>query len=949
MRKKILLLLISIFAFSISGYTQSNNQIISSDKEPLVQDEVLVEFKGSEDPKAISSVNGSVNRRVKTKTMEKFGNNGFVVLKVPDVAKAVEALQKNPNVKWVSPNYYVETIETTYPNDSFYLKNTLWGLNNIKANTVWPNNKGNQNIYVGVIDEGIMYWHEDLCGQVWTNPFDPIDGKDNDGNGYIDDANGWDFFNNDKGIYDYPDNHGTHVSGTIGGIGNNNKGVIGVAPNVTLISAKFLQGSGSLDAAIRAIDYITDLKLRHGLNIVATNNSWGGGGFSQGLQDAIERSKQADILFIAAAGNNAANADVTPFYPSAYPNDNIISVASITSTDGLSPFSNYGATRVDIGAPGSDIISTVNVNYTSGYASYNGTSMATPHVTGAAVLYKTAYPNATYSQIKSALLTNARPISSLTGKCVTGGTLNIGFISNIVTNPVLVNRNCVIPSGLDTTPPPTPSNFRVTNITEHGATITWDIPVDPESGLLQTTVKFSTKSSYGPMTCTSTRTIPVTSGTYTITKSTSDIGPAAGQVVTFGVMVWNKAKLTSQWGEVKFKTLGVEDSTPPIVSDFNAWYGGPNGVTFTSRVVDPESDLARYRWFKKVAYIYDPGGSFYSNTVPFTWSGDYFFTYGKTYELRGFGLNRACLESAKTSPVYVILDSTLNTAPDVTPPSTPINLAQVSVTTNSIQFNWTPSTDDRGVVKYDVYYKKGNDAYSTTSTTVNNITISSLLSSTRYDMYVVAVDANGNRSGNSNLLSITTLSPPDITPPTTPINLRSTSVTSASISIAWSASTDNVGVTGYDVYYRTGSNAYQKITTASTSLTINSLQSSTSYDIYVVAFDLANNKSSNSQVINVLTSTPPPSINIQFGGSASGLNVTLDWDIYTSGTISSVKIEVRKGSTGSYSTLSTYGSFPPSSYSYSVQTPGTYMYKITVVLSDNTTATREITANIKKK
>lgn len=947
MKTKIFLLLISIFTF-ISGYSQTN-QIIISDDQSLVEDEILVEFKGSEDPKAIASVNGSVNRRVKTKAMEKFGNNGFVVLKVPDVSKAVEALKKNPNVKWVSPNYYVETIETGYPNDSIYLKNTLWGLSNTKANTVWPNNKGNQQIYVGVIDEGIMYWHEDLCGQIWTNPFDPIDGKDNDGNGYIDDVNGWDFFNNDKGIYDYPDNHGTHVSGTIGAIGNNNKGVIGMAPNVTLISAKFLQGSGSLDAAIRAIDYITDLKLRHGLNIVATNNSWGGGGFAQGLQDAIERAKQADILFISAAGNNAANADVTAFYPSGYPNDNIISVASITSTDQLSPFSNYGASNVDIGAPGSDIVSTVTVNYTSGYASYSGTSMATPHVTGAAVLYKTAYPNATYSQIKSALLSNARPIPALTGKCLTGGTLNIGFISGVVTNPSVVSRNCVVPSGLDTTPPPTPSNFRVTNITEEGATITWDIPVDPESGLRQTTVQFSTKSSYGPMSCYSTRTIPVTSGTYTIDRTKSELGPSSGQVVTFQVMVWNKAGLSSGWGEVKFKTLGVEDSTPPIVSDFKAWYGGYNGITYSSTAVDLESGLSRYRWFKKEAYVYDPGTNYYSTYVPFTWSGDYFFKYGKTYEVRAFALNRACLESAKTGPLYIIMDSTVNPVPDITPPSIPSNLVSTGSTTNSISVSWSASTDNKGVTGYDVYYRKGTDPYSSISTSTNSITINSLASSTTYSLYIVAFDAAGNRSGNSNSVNITTLTPPDVTAPTTPTNLRSTSITANSLSIAWNSSTDNVGVTGYDVYYRSGSNAYQKITTTSTSLTLSSLQSSTSYEIYVVAFDLANNRSSNSQILTLLTNTPPPTIAIQFEGLYSGLNVTLNWDINTTGSIQSVKIEARKGTSGSYTTLETYGSYPPNSYSYTVQTPGTYTYRITVVLFDSTTATREITGNIRKK
>jgi subtilisin family serine protease len=170
----------------------------------------------------------------------------------------------------------------------------------------------------------------------------------------------------------------------------------------------------------------------NGLNIVATNNSWGGGGYSQGLRDAIERANTAGILFIAAAGNSATNNDVTLSYPSGYDNTNIIAVASIASNGSLSSFSQFGATTVDIGAPGSAVWSTVPVTsrrtVVSGYASYNGTSMATPHVTGAAALYKSINPAATAAQIKAAILNAAIPTTSLSGRCVTGGRLNVaGF------------------------------------------------------------------------------------------------------------------------------------------------------------------------------------------------------------------------------------------------------------------------------------------------------------------------------------------------------------------------------------------------------------------------------------------------------------------------------------------------------------------------------------------
>ncbi|MGH8077705.1 MAG: S8 family serine peptidase, partial [Lysobacter sp.] len=183
---------------------------------------------------------------------------------------------------------------------------------------------------------------------------------------------------------------------------------------------------------IKAVDYITDLKTRHGLNLVATNNSWGGGGFSQGLQDAITRAGNANILFIAAAGNSGTNNDASPSYPSGYPNANIIAVASTTSTGAMSSFSQYGATTVDIGAPGSGIWSTVpkkvKGKVVAGYASYSGTSMATPHVTGAAALYKSSHSGATAADVKAAILAAAVPTPSLSGKVVSNGRLNVsGF------------------------------------------------------------------------------------------------------------------------------------------------------------------------------------------------------------------------------------------------------------------------------------------------------------------------------------------------------------------------------------------------------------------------------------------------------------------------------------------------------------------------------------------
>ncbi len=272
---------------------------------------------------------------------------------------------------------------------------------------------------------------------MWTNPHDADDGLDNDGNGYVDDVHGWDFAGDDGSIYDggtrgLLDDHGTHVSGTIGAKANNGQGVVGVNWSTTLISGKFLgRRGGSLADAVKAVDYFTDLKTRHGLNIVATSNSWGGGGFSQALLDAIVRGAKANILFIAAAGNSGTDNDAEPSYPSSYDTsagagyDSVIAVAAIDRTGALASFSQYGATSVDIGAPGVGVWSTTAFD---GYSSYSGTSMATPHVTGGAALYASTHAGATAEQIKAAILGSAVPTPSLAGKTVTGGRLDVsGF------------------------------------------------------------------------------------------------------------------------------------------------------------------------------------------------------------------------------------------------------------------------------------------------------------------------------------------------------------------------------------------------------------------------------------------------------------------------------------------------------------------------------------------
>ena len=312
---------------------------------------------------------------------------------------------------------------------------SLWGMNNtgqdggtagadIGAVTAWDTSTGDTDVIVAVIDTGVDYNHEDLQGNIWTNPNEIAgNGIDDDGNGVIDDVHGYSAIDDDGDPMD-DNGHGTHVSGTIGAKGNNGVGVVGVNWDVSIIGCKFLSagGSGSTDGAIACIDYLTDLKVNHGVDIKASNNSWGGGGFSQALKDSIESGGDAGILFVAAAGNSASDNDATPSYPASYDSTSVMAVASTDRNDNMSGFSQYGLTSVDIGAPGSAILSTTPGN---GYSTFNGTSMATPHVVGAAALVWSINPDLTIDEMKQLLMDSGDANADLTGKTVSGARLNV--------------------------------------------------------------------------------------------------------------------------------------------------------------------------------------------------------------------------------------------------------------------------------------------------------------------------------------------------------------------------------------------------------------------------------------------------------------------------------------------------------------------------------------------
>ena len=322
-----------------------------------------------------------------------------------------------------------EILPAAIPNDpSFAVE---WGLlnsgqysgtpgNDIGAAQAWAFTTGSRSVVVAVIDSGIDLTHPDLAANLWVNPGEIAgDGIDNDSNGFVDDIHGWDFVDNDAVPQD-GFGHGTHVAGIIGAVGNNGVGVSGVNWQVSIMALRIQddRGAGTTSAVLAALRYATMMRRDHGIMIVASNNSWEApAGYSGVVEQAIREHGAAGITFVAAAGNNATNTDLTPRYPGGYDLPNVITVASLTPQGTLAASSNYGAASVDVAAPGT-VIQSTSKNGT--YAMLSGTSMAAPQVTGVVALLAAAKPGITVAEIRTAILGTATPLVSLVGKVATG-------------------------------------------------------------------------------------------------------------------------------------------------------------------------------------------------------------------------------------------------------------------------------------------------------------------------------------------------------------------------------------------------------------------------------------------------------------------------------------------------------------------------------------------------
>lgn len=418
--------LLGLFVGAPTSQTQSAKSRLPPVNQ-YVPNELLVKFRpGVKAEERLRSLDGE--------KLAEFRELGWHRVRVAgNLAQAIARYQNAAGVEAVQPNFIYRTQATT--NDPHF--GELYGLNRIQAPTAWDQTTGTRNVVVAVIDLGVDYNHQDLNANMWRNPGETgtdamggnksSNGVDDDTNGYVDDVYGIDTINHDTNPSD-DGGHGTHVAGTIGAVGNNAIGVVGVNWMVSIMAIKShaADGNGTSASVIEAYQYAALMK-RRGINVRVTNSSWGGApeaaSYDQALKDAIDNAGNADILNICSAGNSNNNNDANPFYPASYDSPSIIAVAASDQSDNPAGFTSYGSTSVDIAAPGVGILST----YNGSYAYLSGTSMSAPHVAGAAALLCASNPYLNRTQLKSLLMTNSDPLpATWVGKpTVSGGRLNV--------------------------------------------------------------------------------------------------------------------------------------------------------------------------------------------------------------------------------------------------------------------------------------------------------------------------------------------------------------------------------------------------------------------------------------------------------------------------------------------------------------------------------------------
>ncbi len=428
--KKFLIFLLTVAVIAGSqmpGTIEAGSANASPAMRNYVPNELLVKFREGGKP-AVNSLTSQLGGTVETEFIEL----RWAYVKLPEgfaVSDAIEIYRQDPSIEIVQPNFFYNINAT--PNDPRYSQ--LYGMIKIAAPEAWDTTTGDPSVVVAVVDTGIDRTHPDLAANVYQNPGEIAgNGVDDDLNGFVDDFSGWDFLNGDNDPAD-GHSHGTHCSGTIGGVGNNGIGVAGVNWNVKIMPLKThddVVGGSTSVTVISTFQYVTMMKNR-GVNIRATSNSYGGppeaGTYDQAVKDAIDASGRSGVLNVFAAGNQLTvdqeeNNDVLPTYPGSYNSPSILAVAASDQNDNRASFSHYGLTTVDVAAPGVAIMSTV---LNGGYGSKSGTSMSTPHTAGAAALLAAAHPQLSAASIKATLMNSVDILPQWAGLTMTGGRINV--------------------------------------------------------------------------------------------------------------------------------------------------------------------------------------------------------------------------------------------------------------------------------------------------------------------------------------------------------------------------------------------------------------------------------------------------------------------------------------------------------------------------------------------
>jgi subtilisin family serine protease len=742
----------------------------------------------------------------------------------------------------------------------------------------WELETGNSNVIVAVEDGGIDVDHPDLIGNMWINTGEIAgNGSDDDNNGYVDDVNGYNFGDGQGTITQ--DDHGTHVSGTIAAETNNGIGVSGIAggtgsnDGVRIMSCQVF-GSSSQGGFAEAFVYAADM----GAHI--SQNSWGGGGEDQSINDAIDYfianggsagSPMQGGVVIIAAGNSETNTGAST-WPAAYPN--AIAVAATNCKDERSYYSNYG-TWVDISAPGGELISTnddptaIHSTYGSaGYGVMQGTSMACPHVSGVAALIVSRFAGSiTPSEVRTRLIDNTDNIDAQ----------NSGYLGQMGSGRLNAFASLGGSVVVDTEAPTNPSGLSSSNITENSVVLNWNASSDnigvtgydiyrngsfliSTSGTSYTVTGLSSSTTYSfyvkakdaaGNTSGSSNTINVTTDEYVATYCESKGSDFSYEwIAKVEIGSFTKSSAGTAYSDYTAEVITLAAGSNVDVT-LTPGFSGSTYNEYWKIWIDYNND----KDFDDANELAFDAGSMSKNAV----SGTMNIISGATgttrmrVSMKYNGAQTAC-ETFSYGEVedYTV---TFGDVVDTEAPTTPTSLSSSSITETTFTLSWNASNDNVGVTGYDVY-RNGSLIGSVTGTSAN---ITGLTASTTYAMTVKAKDAAGNISNTSSTLNVTTATPPDTQAPTAPTSLVSSSITQTSFTLAWNASTDNVGVTGYDVYQ----NGSLIGSVTGTSASVTGLTASTTYAMTVKAKDLAGNVSSTSSTLNVTTDD-------QSGGGCTG-------------------------------------------------------------------------------